>query len=133
MRLKPTLDKDRAVALVVEDDSLIRMNAAAIMEDVGFAVIEACDADEAMRALENQHDIRAVFTDITMPGSMDGWALAQTICSRWPLIHLIITSGRTMPSYPNLPKSGRFIAKPYAAAHVRAALTELAGGDLRHH
>jgi two-component system, response regulator PdtaR len=75
----------KATVLIVEDEPIIRMNAMSMLEDVDFAVIEACNADEAIAALESDDTIQAVFTDITMPGSMDGWSLAHTICERWPL------------------------------------------------
>ena len=115
----------KAIVLVVEDETIIRTNAMLMLEDANFSVIEACNADEALVVLENQETIQAVFTDITMPGSMDGWSLAQTICTRWPLIHVLVTSGLRMPIEPELSKSGRFIPKPYTASHLNAALQEL--------
>lgn len=114
----------KATVLVVEDETIIRMNAMLMLEDANFAAIEACNADEAIAVLENQDSIRAVFTDITMPGSMDGWSLTHTICKRWPLIHVLVTSGRHMPIEPALPKSGRFISKPYTALHLNTALND---------
>ena len=64
---------EKAIVLVVEDEALIRISALDIVEDAGFAVLEACNADEAIAILESRNDIRAVLTDIRMPGSMDGW------------------------------------------------------------
>jgi two-component system, response regulator PdtaR len=118
---------EKAVVLVVEDEALIRMNAVCMMEDAGFAVVEACNADEAIRILESRDDIRAVFTDINMSGSMDGWKLAHAVRGRWPPIHVIITSGSGVLDRGQLPANGRFIRKPYTGAQVTAALLELFG------
>ncbi len=113
-----------AVVLIVEDEALIRMNARDMLEEAGYGVLEACDADEAIAILESRNDIRAVFTDITMAGSMDGWKLAHAIRSRWPPIHLILTSGLKVPD-GELPTNGRFIPKPYSADRITTALREL--------
>jgi CheY-like chemotaxis protein len=115
-----------AVVLVVEDEALIRMSAVQMVEDAGFAVLEACNADEAIKLLVSRHDIRAVFTDINMSGSsMDGWKLAHAIRGRWPPIHLIVTSGLCTPEEGQLPAKGLFIRKPYSAEQVTAALWKL--------
>jgi CheY-like chemotaxis protein len=116
---------DKAVVLIVEDEALIRMSAVQMVEDAGFMVVEACDADEAIEILESRRDIRAVFTDINMSGSMDGWKLAHAIRGRWPPIHLIVTSGLYTPEKGQLPARGVFIQKPYSAGQVTAALLEL--------
>jgi two-component system, response regulator PdtaR len=117
----------KAVVLIVEDEALIRMSAVHIVEDAGFAVVEACNADEAIGILESRDDIRAVFTDINMSGSMDGWKLAHAIRGRWPPLHLIVTSGLSVPNRDQMPLRGRFIAKPYTAAQLTAALRDLFG------
>ena len=119
----------KAVVLIVEDEALIRMSAVHIVEDAGFAVAEACNADEALGILESRDDIRAVFTDINMSGSMDGGELAHTIRGGWPPIHLIVTSGLSVPNEYQLPARGRFIGKPYTAAQVTAALRDLFGSS----
>jgi len=116
---------DKAVVLVVEDEALIRMSAVQMVEDAGFTVVEACNADEAIAILESRPDIRAVFTDINMSGSMDGWKLAHAIRGRWPPIHLIVTSGLYTPAEGQLPAKGVFIRKPYSAEQITAALHEL--------
>src|SRR5580698_7763267 len=99
--------------LIVEDEPLIRMGAGKIIEDAGYEVIEAASADEAIRILESRSDIRVVFTDIHMPGSMDGLKLAHAVRKRWPPIKIIVTSGRSQVSEQELPEGGRFFAKPY--------------------
>jgi CheY-like chemotaxis protein len=80
--------------LVVEDDELQRMLATTLVEEAGYDAVEADSADEAITILESRKDIRIVFTDIEMPGSMDGLKLARAIRDRWPPIGLILTSGR---------------------------------------
>lgn len=118
---------EKAVVLVVEDEALIRMNAVHIVEEAGFAAVEACNADEAIRILESRDDIRAVFTDINMSGSMDGWKLAHAIRGRWPPLHLIVTSGLSVQDRGQMPANGRFICKPYTGGQLVAALRELFG------
>jgi CheY-like chemotaxis protein len=104
---------DNPIVLVVEDELFIRMNAVQMLEDAGYATLEASNADEAILLLESRADIRAVFTDINMSGSMDGLKLAHAIRGRWPPIHLIVTSGLQMPAEAELPSKSRFIGKPY--------------------
>ena len=84
-------------------------------------------ADEAIRLLEGRTDIRAVFTDINMTGSMDGWKLAHAIRGRWPPIHLLLTSGLAVPAEGQMPERGRFLRKPYSAEQVTSILRDLFG------
>jgi two-component system, response regulator PdtaR len=118
---------EQLVILVVEDEAIIRISAVDMLEDAGFLVLEADNADIAVQILESRSDIRAVFTDIEMPGSLCGLKLAKAIRNRWPPIHLIVTSGRYGVSELDLPRLARFISKPYAATEVLKALGELLG------
>ena len=102
-----------AVVLVVEDDPLLRLNAVDMIEDAGFEALEAPDADVAISVLEARTDIRLIFTDIDMPGSMDGLALAHAVANRWPPVRIIATSGHFKVSETDLPTGGKFIPKPY--------------------
>jgi CheY-like chemotaxis protein len=120
---------EKAVVLVVENEALIRISALHMVEDAGFVAVEARNADEAIKVLESRSDIRAVFTDIRMSGSLDGWKLARAIKGRWPPIHLILTSGLDIPSEDRLPTNGRFIRKPYTTEQVAATLHALFGQD----
>jgi len=119
---------EKPVVLVVEDEALIRISALHIVEEAGFTALEACNADEAIKFLESRDDIRAVFTDIKMPGSMDGWKLAGAVRGRWPPIHLIVASA-LFPNGGDLPANGVFIPKPYTAEQITAALYELFNHD----
>ena len=108
--------------LVVDDEALIRMATMQIVEDIGYRAVEAANADEAMETLKRRSDIAAVMTDINMPGSMDGLALSRTVRDRWPMIGLIITSGRFIAKAVQMPDGVQFIAKPYTPGEITAAL-----------
>ena len=116
----------RQIVLVVEDDPLLRMMAADLVEQAGFDALEAADADEAVLILENRTDIRIVFTDIDMPGSMNGMLLAAAIRDRWPPIDIIITSGHFNPKGLAIPERSVFFSKPYDSAKVTATLQRMA-------
>src|SRR5213080_3824427 len=92
-----------AVVLVVEDEMLLRMRAINMVEDAGFTAVEAVDADEAVAILESRSDIALLFTDIQMPGSMDGLKLAHAVHERWPAIKIILVSGQIKPSEGDRP------------------------------
>jgi two-component system, response regulator PdtaR len=119
------------VVLVVEDDPLQRMLAVEIVKNANFVAIEACDADEAVTLLESRSDVALLFTDIEMPGSMDGLQLAHTARHRWPKIKIIVVSGRDQKSIPSLPSESCFIQKPYLRTRMIAELHAMVGPDLR--
>ena len=108
--------------LVVEDDFLSRLHAVNLVEDAGYIAVEASNADEAITILEARKDIRIVFTDIDMPGSMDGLKLAHAIRERWPPIELILTSGHFDLRDDEIPERGRFFPKPYRDQEIISAL-----------
>lgn len=101
--------------LIVEDEPLVRLVGMDFLLDAGFRVIEACDSDEALQILTTCPDVEVVFTDVDMPGTMDGFALAAEIGRRWPKIGVLVTSGRRAPGPCGLPESNRFVPKPYSA------------------
>ena len=103
----------KAIVLVVDDNPLIRMGAVDNVVTAGFEALEASNADEAIRILEARPDIHLVFTDVEMPGSMDGLKLAHYIRGRWPPVKLIVVSGKTILDESRLPAEARFFAKPY--------------------
>jgi CheY-like chemotaxis protein len=121
------MNSGRPVILVVEDELLIRLMAVAIVEGAGFEALSAATADEALSILEVRADVRLVFTDVHMPGSMDGLKLAHAVRDRWPPVELIVTSGHRHVRADDLPDRGRFFAKPYNATALSQAFREMAG------
>jgi CheY-like chemotaxis protein len=115
----------RPVVLIVEDEFLLRMNAAEMIGDSGFDVVEARNADEAIAILETRPDIRVVFTDIQMPGSMDGLKLARFVRGRWPPIKIVATSGFVNVGKDDLPEGSRFLPKPYRPEQIVATLRKM--------
>ena len=105
--------RDKLVVLVVEDEYLVRRFVVDAIEDAGYVAVQADDADAAIAILETRKDIRIVFTDIEMPGTMDGLKLARAIRDRWPPIDLMITSGKHRLDDDRIPERGRFLPKPY--------------------
>jgi two-component system, response regulator PdtaR len=106
------------LAIVVDDEELLRMFAAGLLEDHGFEVIEAEDAAAALREFESHPDVRLLFTDIQMPGTPNGMDLAREVHARWPNVLLVITSGQARPRKAEIPDDGRFIGKPYCAVEL---------------
>jgi CheY-like chemotaxis protein len=117
----------RPVILVVEDEFLVRISTVQMIEDAGFHVLQAADADEAIEILQVRPDIRVIFTDIQMPGSMDGLRLAHAVRARWPPIKIIATSGHGNVPISDLPEGGRFVPKPYHPEEIARTLRELVG------
>jgi|SRR5271165_726356 len=102
-----------AVVLIVEDESILRELAVEFVEEAGFVALEAGDADEAVALLKARSDIAVLFTDINIPGSMDGLKLAHTVRDRWPPIKIIVASGRVRLKQSDLPPNSAFLEKPY--------------------
>jgi CheY-like chemotaxis protein len=112
----------KQVVLVVEDEALIRMHATDMIRDLGFEVIEAANADQAISLLESISEISVVFTDIQMPGSMDGLRLVAVIRDRWPPVALLVTSGQVRPRASDLPENTPFLPKPYMPFDLKTHL-----------
>jgi CheY-like chemotaxis protein len=118
----------RPVVLIVEDEFLLRLDAVDMIAAAGYEVLEAGNADEAIVILEAHRDITVIFTDIQMPGSMDGLKLARAVRGRWPPIKIVATSGHVHVSETDLPEGGRFLPKPYSPKQVTGVLRELMSG-----
>ncbi len=121
-----TFDRSRVAILVVEDEPLLLLDAMDMVEDAGFTAYGATSADEAIRLLERHDNIRILFTDVDMPGSMDGLKLAHAVRNRWPPMSIIVASGhiRVMPE--DLPRDGLFFPKPYPPASFIRTLETMA-------
>jgi len=115
------------VVLVVEDEMLLRMRAVDMVEDAGYISVEAADADEAVAILESRSDIALLFTDIQMPGSMDGLKLAHAVHERWPPIKIILVSGQLRLASIDIPADSRFFGKPLEAKVMIAQMQSMIG------
>jgi two-component sensor histidine kinase/CheY-like chemotaxis protein len=113
--------------LVVEDEMVLRMRAVDIVEDAGFTAVEAVNAEEALSILESRSDISLLFSDVQMPGSMDGLKLAHAVHNRWPAIKIILVSGQVKLSDSDTPADSRFFGKPLEAKQMIAELQQMVG------
>jgi CheY-like chemotaxis protein len=112
--------------LVVEDEYLIRLMSVGELEAAGYKVLEAANAAEAIEILEADPDVTVLFTDVNMPGNLDGLALARMVHERWPNVHLLVTSGGGRTSARDVPDDGRFMPKPYSLMQMTSLVGELA-------
>jgi DNA-binding NtrC family response regulator len=117
----------RPVVLLVEDEIFVRMATADALMDAGFEVIETVNAEAAQVILQSRSDIQVLFTDVRMPGSMDGLELARLVRRQWPHISVVITSGHLEPAKAALPDNAVFIAKPYGDQAPARAIQALLG------
>ena len=123
-------DDVRHHALIVDDDELLRMDVAEILDQAGFRTIEAEHGDAAILILEQRHlDIVLLFSDVEMPGSRNGFALAREAAVKWPHIAIVIASGRLRPAEGELPEGACFISKPFSAEAVHHHLREVLPDD----
>jgi len=113
------------VVLVVEDELFVRLMAVDAIEDAGYVAVEAEDADAALALLGRRDDINILFSDIKMPGSLDGLGLAAAVRERWPAMSIILTSGHLYRSDLDMPASVPFLQKPYRAGALIAELARL--------
>lgn len=112
----------KPVVLVVEDEGILLMDIVCELRDEGFEVFEAHNADLALKILETHTNISVLFTDIDMPGSMNGLQLSRIVCDRWPQVKIIITSGLSKPAAGVLPNEGIFLSKPYRTSQITDAI-----------
>lgn len=117
---------EKPAVLVVEDEVLVRYDLVSTLELAGYETHEASTAAEAIRILEQHEEIRVVFTDIQMPGDMDGLALARFVRERWPPTIIIVSSGRVQPRPEDMPENVPFLAKPYEERTLRTILDHVA-------
>lgn len=120
-----SFDPSRYAVLVVEDDPFILAEAVDLAIEAGFKAYEARNADMAIRMLERYSEIRIVFTDVEMPGSLDGLKLAAAVRKRWPSVQFIVVSGRVTVTAEEMPEHGVFFSKPYDPNAILTALTRL--------
>jgi CheY-like chemotaxis protein len=115
------------IVLVVEDEMLLRMRVVDMVEDAGYIPVEAVDADDALAILQSRSDIALLFTDIQMPGSMNGLELAYAVHARWPPIKIILASGQLQLSSRDIPPDSRFFGKPLKSGEMIAEMQDMLG------
>jgi two-component system, response regulator PdtaR len=113
---------ENIAVLVVEDEPITRMDVVEQLEEAGFTVFEAANADTAIIMLEANPSIRVLFTDIDMPGSMDGLKLAAAVRDRWPPVRIVVTSGHRKIDMAALPQESHFFSKPYNVSEIAAIM-----------
>jgi two-component system, response regulator PdtaR len=121
----PSSLKMRPTVLVVEDECLVRLDAVQTLREAGFAVMEAADAEEALAVVARGEDVDLLFTDINMPGPIDGLELARRVSRIRPRVHLLLTSGKVRPGRGQIPGGGVFIPKPYSSAAVARTVSAM--------
>jgi CheY-like chemotaxis protein len=124
------MNNGKSVVLVVEDCTIIRMGAVDLVLSAGYEALEACDADEAIRVLESRDDVDLVFTDVHMPGTMDGIKLSHYIRDRWPPVKLMVASGIEILEESSLPGGSRFFSKPYDDHTITDAMARLLSSEI---
>lgn len=113
-------------ALAVDDEVIIRIDATQILEDAGFRCLDAASGEEALEILTAKSEqITVLFTDVDMPGSVDGFALARHVADHWPHIEIIVSSGRVQPAEGDLPSKAAFVAKPFSADMIHREFRRL--------
>jgi len=115
--------------LVVENEALVRLELADRLGDSGLIVLVASNADEAIALLDAHREIEVLFTDVTMPGSMDGIRLAHHVRDRWPPVKIIVASGKIGAELCDLPDGSLFLTKPYAPEELALALAQVMSGN----
>jgi CheY-like chemotaxis protein len=115
------------VALIVDDEALLRMVMDEVLTDGGFRVIEAHTADRAVELLEANPDVRVLVTDVEMPGTLNGYALARMVRVRWPSMGIVICSGRSFPKDGDVPDGVQFLGKPFQQSVLLAIVHRLVG------
>jgi CheY-like chemotaxis protein len=126
-----TVPEDEAkaapVVLVVDDEVLVRMLACDILDDGGFRSLEAVDAPEALALIDARPDIALMFTDVDMPGEINGLGLAHLVAMRAPGVRILVTSGAAGPGAGDLPPKARFLRKPYSPSALLELVAEMLG------
>ncbi len=118
----PHVPPDRPVVLIAEDEVLVRILIADVLQDEGYKVLEAADTLEALRVLEARSDVHVVVTDVEMPPGPNGIELAREVRERWPCLEVLVTSGRVFPA--ELPEGVVFMAKPWTAESLARCVKE---------
>lgn len=120
-------EKPTKIILVVDDEPVLRSLLAGELRDAGHTVVEASSADEALVYMKAGAQADLLFTDVQMPGSMDGIELSAVLRSEYPHLDIIITSGNANAECAD--GLGVFIPKPYSFAEAVALAAKIMGSD----
>jgi CheY-like chemotaxis protein len=120
---------NQSAVLLVEDEAIIRMVVSEHLREAGLEVIEAGSAEEALDALDDHPEVSLLFTDLNMPGDIDGLELARRVHRLRPTVEILVTSGRERLQNADLPDDGDFIEKPYSPAEVTQLVAKKLLGD----
>lgn len=120
----PTAFGRRPVILVVEDEAIVRLLAVEAIEEAGYTAVQAEDAEDALRLLDAR-EIDAIFSDIRMPGPLDGLALAAHVRARCPDMPILLTSGHRQEDCASATAGVLFLQKPYRAPMLIGTLSAL--------
>ncbi|MGC1561502.1 MAG: response regulator [Bradyrhizobium sp.] len=123
---------DSIVIVVTEDESTLRLLATEVLAEAGYTVVEAARADDALAIIKSR-PVDLLFTDVQMPGSMDGLELARYVRRHWPRVAVLIASGNSKPALTELPAGSRFLRKPYSTNQLLADVRELAATGIAVH
>ena len=123
---------DPIVIIVTEDESALRLLATEVLAEAGYTVVEAARADDALAIIKSR-PVDLLFTDVQMPGSMDGLELARYVRRHWPRVAVLIASGNSKPASTELPDGSRFLRKPYSTNQLLADVRELAATGIAVH
>lgn len=121
------MSTSRPTVLVVDDEPMIRMFVADILTDAGYAVIEAGSTDAAIDIIEDEANLKAVVTDINMPGGADGIELARRIARSHPDVRVLVVSGRMRPATYTLPEGSGFLGKPFSDQQLLDSMAGMLG------
>jgi DNA-binding NtrC family response regulator len=116
---------ERIVVLLLEEETMEREAFSEYLERAGYAVLGACDCDEALSVLEERPDVRALVTDAHVPGCMDGFELAEVARTRWPHLAVVMMSGHSDATSGPIPEGAEFIGKPYLLSQLAPTLRRM--------
>lgn len=127
-RFGPYPSEELAIAVVVEDEPLFRLDLTVHLEELGYAVLEGSSAEDALRYLEDGARAAILVTDVRMPGALDGMALAREVARRWPATGIVVVSAAVTPGPADLPQNAVFLGKPFDPARLSEVVSRWQGG-----
>ena len=112
-----------ALVILAEDEALLRLDAADMLDAAGYSILEAATADQAAELLRTRAEVQVLVTDVSMPGKLDGFGLARLARAVHPFIGIVIVSGRDAPDADELPAGAAFLMKPFSQEGLLKAVS----------